>query len=72
MKSKIFHFILVRTPKNTTIKEHILRSSENSLVTFILAKDEQEARMKAARLIPTHINHTETDLDEIEIVLRPY
>lgn len=66
MKNKIFQAIFVSTDIDGKT-ETIVYSNEGNPVSYVLAKNEQEATMKATRLLSDQV-----DLERIEIVLRPF
>lgn len=65
MKSKVYQFVLVHCPKDG--KEVVIRPVLEQAVNMVLAKDDNEARMKASKQIPDGF-----DLDEVEVVIRPF
>lgn len=63
MKMKVFQYALVLVPQDEEKKEEFIK------VDYILGRDEKDALVKAARLIPKDY---EDRLEEINVVLRPF
>lgn len=72
MKKKLYEYAVLYTPLQTKEQQEKGESPKTQIivdVTRILAKDEREAGMIAARAISDeHMEH----LDQLDIVLRPF
>lgn len=69
MKLKLFEYAVLLHPEMDKDDKPIGKSSILKEMTRLLAKDEQQIGMLAAREIPKeHIEH----LDRVEIIVRPF
>jgi hypothetical protein len=68
-KSKLFQYAIIWHPTEKQIKEESLKSKMLVELTTILATDQNAASMSAAMKIPTD---KQNELDQIEIVIRPF
>lgn len=66
---KLFQYAVIWHPTEKQIKEENLKSKVLVDLTTILATDQSSASMAAAMEIP---NEKKTELDQIEIVVRPF
>lgn len=69
MKSKLYQYLFIKCGRDEYEKDEILMNELGEVSRFVLAKDENEARMKAACELP---EHHKKDLDDIEIVIKPF
>lgn len=69
MKLKLFEYAVLLHPENDKDGKPIGKTTQLKTPTTLLAKDEQQVGMMAAREVPQeHIEH----LDRVEIVVRPF
>jgi len=65
----LFEYAILRHPKPPSKDEHAPASELVVEPTYVLANNQDEAAMKAARAIPdSHADH----LDEVEVLIRPF
>ena len=69
MSAKLFQYAIIWHPTDKQVKEHGMKSEVLVEPTSILATDERKAAMAAAMEIPTEKRE---ELDQIEIVIRPF
>jgi len=69
MPGKLYEFAVLHHPKPMKKDDAEPKSQVIVAVTNILARDDKEAALHAARLIPEQF---EEKLEEVEIVVRPF
>jgi len=67
--AKLFQYAILWHPTEKQVKDDGLKSKVLTELTTILAQDQSTAAMSAAMKVPTD---KQNELDQIEIVIRPF